>query len=267
MTLVSVCIPTYNSADYIIECLDSLLNQTLDSFEIIISDNCSTDNTVELVRKKNIKNLKIYQNSKNLGIAKNFNIVCNLAEGKYIKLLPSDDKITKDSLEKSVKCFEKNQDISLVVSSKRIINQSSKTILKKVTSFSEGRHLGKDVIWKILNSGRNPLGEPTVAMFKKDSFKSVGGFNEKYKLTLDIDLWVRLLDKGNLYFIDEPLGDFRIHPNSQSLERNIHKNYLQWLNDLQNKFDISRQRKIYIIMKIRFFNIAKQIFYFLLRIK
>ena len=267
MTLVSVCIPTYNSAKYIVECLDSLLNQTLDNFEIIISDNCSTDNTVELVRNKKIKNLKIYKNSKNMGIAKNFNIVCNLADGKYIKLLPSDDKITKDSLEKSVKYFEKHQDISLVVSSKKIINQSSKIILKNVSSFSEGIHVGKDVIWKILNSGRNPLGEPTVAMFKKDNFIEVGGFNENYKLTLDIDLWVRLLEKGNLYFIEKPLGYFRIHSKSQSLERNIYKNYLEWLHDFQDKFDISRQRRIFIIMKVRFFNIAKQLFYLFLRIR
>ena len=119
MTLVSVCIPTYNSAEYIVECLDSLLNQTLDSFEIIISDNCSTDNTVELVRNKKIKNLKIYQNSKNMGIAKNFNI-CVILLKESIKLLPSDDKITKDSLEKSVKYLEKHQDISLVVSSKKL---------------------------------------------------------------------------------------------------------------------------------------------------
>tara|TARA_B100000927_G_scaffold113045_1_gene91348 strand:- start:37472 stop:38275 length:804 start_codon:yes stop_codon:yes gene_type:complete len=266
MTLVSVCIPTYNSSEFISECLDSVISQSLENFEIIIADNCSSDNTVEIIKKMNISNIKIIQNKKNVGMAKNFNIVCNEASGKYIKLLPSDDRIAINSLQKSLESFETHNNISLVVSSKKIINKSSKKIIGKMSSFNEGIHNGNDVIRKILNSGRNPLGEPTVAMFKKEDFKKVGGFNEKYKLTLDIDLWIRLLQEGNLYFIEEPLGDFRVHFKSESLERNIHKNYLEWVNDIQKQYNLSNKRKFFIVIKVRFFNLLKQIFYKLIRV-
>ena len=136
-----------------------------------------------------------------------------------------------------------------------------KNYIKNVSSFSEGIHVGKDVIWKILNSGRNPLGEPTVAMFKKDNFIEVGGFNENYKLTLDIDLWVRLLEKGNFILLKNHSVILEFIRKAK-VSKEISINYLEWLHDLQDKFDISRQRRIFIIMKIRFFNIAKQLFYF-----
>jgi len=265
MTLVSICIPTYNSSLYISECLDSVVKQSFNDFEIIVSDNCSSDNTIELVDKKNIKNLKLIINKENMGMAKNFNLACNAASGKYIKLLPSDDIISQNSLERSLEYIQNNDDISLISSSKKIINESSETIIKKMSYFNEGVHEGRDVIWKILNSGRNPLGEPTVTLFKKEDFINVGGFNEKYDFTIDIDLWIRLLEKGNLYFIDEPLGSFRVHPQSYSVKRNIYKSYLEWLNDIQFNYNISKYRKMLILIKIKFFNILKQILYKLMR--
>lgn len=266
MTLISVCIPTYNSSQYISECIDSVLKQSYKKIEIIISDNCSTDNTLEIIEKKNIKNLKILRNKENLGIARNFNLVCNEASGEYIKLLPSDDTISPKSIEKSLKFIKNHKDIALVASSKKIINGSSDTIIRNISSFSEGVHLGRDVIRKILNSGRNPIGEPTVALFRKNEFINVGGFNEKYDFTLDIDLWIRLLEKGNLYFIEEPLGSFRVHSQSYSVRRNMHTNYLEWLNDIHFKYNISKYRKRFIVIKIKYFNLLKQIIYKLNRI-
>lgn len=265
MTLISVCIPTYNSSQYISECIDSVVNQSFKNIEIIVSDNCSSDNTVEIVEKKNIKNLKVIRNEENIGMAKNFNLACNEASGKYIKLLPSDDIISPNSIEKSLKFIDNHDEISLIASSKKIINQSSKTIIKKMSTFSEGVHEGRDVIWEILNSGRNPLGEPTVTLFKKEDFIDVGGFNEKYEFTLDIDLWIRLLEKGNLYFIEEPLGSFRVHPESHSVKRNMYISYLEWLNDIQFKYNISDYRKKFIVIKIKYFNFLKQVFYKLIR--
>ena len=267
MTLVSVCIPTYNSSQYISECIDSVVKQSFKNIEIIISDNCSSDNTIEIIEKKNIKNLKILRNKENIGIAKNFNLVCNEASGEYIKLLPSDDTILPNSIETSLKFIKNRGDISLVVSSKKIINGSSKIIINKMSSFSEGVHEGRDVIWKILNSGRNPLGEPTFALFKKEEFINVGGFNEEYDFTLDIDLWIRLLEKGNLYFIEEPLGSFRVHSNSYSVKRNMYTKYLEWLSDIQYIYGISKYRKRFIMIKIKYFNFLKQMFYILNRIR
>lgn len=266
MTLISVCIPTYNSSKFISECIDSVVKQSYKNIEIIISDNCSSDNTIEIIEKKNIKNLKILRNNENIGMAKNFNLVCNEASGEYIKLLPSDDTIEPKSIETSLKFFKNNPDISLVASSKKIINISSKTIIKKMSSFNEGVHEGSRVIWKILNSGRNPIGEPTVALFKKEEFINVGGFNEKYDFTLDIDLWIRLLEKGNLYFTEEPLGSFRVHPKSYSVKRKMYTSYLEWLNDIQYKYSISKYRKRFIVVKIKYFNFLKQIIYKLNRI-
>ena len=76
--LISVCIPTFNSEKYIIECLQSVLNQTYTEFEIIISDNDSSDDTLNLIESFKDERIKIFKNEKNIGMGNNFNKVVDM---------------------------------------------------------------------------------------------------------------------------------------------------------------------------------------------
>ena len=116
--LVSVCIPTYNRAEFLEETIESVLAQTFTDYEIVISDNCSTDNTEEVVQKyvANGHNIRYQRSDETVVACSNINRSLLLAEGKYIKLLFSDDKLAPACLEKFVDIMEKNPNVSLVTS-------------------------------------------------------------------------------------------------------------------------------------------------------
>ena len=261
--LISVCIPTFNSEKYIIECLQSVLNQTYTEFEIIISDNDSSDDTLNLIESFKDERIKIFKNEKNIGMGNNFNKVCRHASGEYIKLLPSDDTLTPDSLEKSVEPYIINDDVSLVMTAKSLVNSNSKILIEKVSFFSQGKHKSLDVTNKILKSGRNPLGEPGLALFKKSDFVKVGGFNHNLTLVIDLDFWIKILNIGKLYFIDEPLATFRIHQNSFSLNKKAVRDYTLWIQNLESPH-LNKYNRPLILLKIRVINFIKQVIYLFL---
>lgn len=118
---VSVVMATYNGEKYIKEQLDSICNQTYQIDEIIICDDKSTDNTVELIENYTLSNglqnlITLYKNDVNLGYADNFNRVIGLAEGEYIFFSDQDDIWVADKIQKMVDIMEKNPDCALLCS-------------------------------------------------------------------------------------------------------------------------------------------------------
>jgi len=261
MELISICIPTYNSEKYIYECLDSVARQTYKNLEIIVSDNNSDDNTLKIVRSFKLNNLKIFKNESNVGMVENFNLSFKYSTGKYIKFLASDDKIEKKSIEKAYEVFQKNDDVVLVSSSKKVINSNSKTIFKKISSLNEGGYNGDAIINKIIYSGRNPIGEPSTALIRRSVIEEVGGFKSMYPMTLDIDFWISILNCGNFYFIDEPLASFRVHENSYSVQKNSINEYKNWLRFKRNQGYINALQYSYISFKFFFTKNIKKLIY------
>ena len=258
--LISICIPTYNSERYISECINSVLNQTYKNFEIIISDNSSNDNTLKIIESFNDPRIKIFKNKKNVGLGKNFNIACSYATGEFIKLLPSDDTISHDCLEKSLKPFSQHNDIALVIGAKTIVDSKSKVLIKKVSFLKQGMYESSHILKKTIKSGRNPLGEPGLALFKKKDFYKINGFDSSLELIIDLDCWLKLLNLGNLFYIDKPMGTFRIHQNSYSLNKKIINGYLVWINNLNSPY-LKWYNKLVLNFKVRAINIIKQIIY------
>lgn len=102
MPLVSIAMATYNGEKYICEQFDSILSQTLQDFELVVCDDCSTDSTVQLLNdyaKKDIR-IKVFVNEKNLGFKKNFEKAISLCSGEYIALSDQDDIWKKNHIEK-----------------------------------------------------------------------------------------------------------------------------------------------------------------------
>lgn len=105
MPLVSILIPTYNRANLIHRAIDSALAQTFRDFEIVIVDNCSTDNTLDILleyERKFPKTIRVFQNSENLGPVMNWKKCASLAQAPFCKIIFSDDMIQNDYLEKTV---------------------------------------------------------------------------------------------------------------------------------------------------------------------
>ena len=138
--LVSVLIPIYNVSPYIEESINSILNQTYTNIEIIAIDDCSTDNTFEIVKSMATKDrrLKVLKNSVNLKISKTLNIAYKLSKGEFILRMDGDDVSSEDRIEKKLNFLFNNQNIDLV-------GCSTKTIS------ADGEYLGKTKMPSDLN--------------------------------------------------------------------------------------------------------------------
>src|SRR5690242_1647265 len=104
--LVSVCVPCYNGAHFIGATIESVLSQTFEDFELIIVDDHSTDETVEIVQAFTDSRIRFSRNRENLGMGANWNHVLSLGLGKYVKLLCEDDLIHDECLERQVSLLE-----------------------------------------------------------------------------------------------------------------------------------------------------------------
>ena len=110
MSLVSIIVPVYNVEKYLDKCLKNLVNQTYSNIEIIIIDDCSTDNSYNIIKKyEKYKNIKIIHNKENLGISAARNIGLKQAQGDYILFVDSDDWVEKDAVDKLYNLINKFQ--------------------------------------------------------------------------------------------------------------------------------------------------------------
>lgn len=215
---VSVCIPTYNYADYLPMAVESVLKQNFHDFELIIQDDCSTDETAELVRRYLSDERVIFGvNERNLGLAGNWNRCLAKARGEYIKFVFADDLLASpDALGKMVLVMDSDPRFSLVASARNIINAGShlvRVLCEFKGSFTDE---GTEVIRKCLLRQANLIGEPTAVMFRRKAAER--GFNPDYDQMIDLEMWFYLLEKGRFAFIDEPLASFRIHPRQKTAE-------------------------------------------------
>ncbi|HKJ45099.1 MAG TPA: glycosyltransferase family 2 protein, partial [Balneolales bacterium] len=110
---VSIGMPVYNGENYIERAISSILAQTYKDFELIISDNASTDKTQEICKMfvGRDNRVRYHRNSKNIGAARNYNIVFRLSRGKYFKWAAHDDELAPAFLEDAVNVLEKNKDV------------------------------------------------------------------------------------------------------------------------------------------------------------
>jgi len=219
--LISICIPTYNSESFIKETIDSVLNQTYKNIEVIITDDCSKDKTVEIIRSFSDLRIKFFKNDKNLGVEGNWNKALQLASGKYIKLMGADDILYPTCIEEQVKVLEdtNNTDIVLTTSYKNVINQDGKLIMTRRFPGASGRINGITALKKSLRHGTNIIGEPVAGLFRAEILKKSGYYNGENLYMIDLDLWSRMLKFGDLFVIDKVLYAFRI--STQSISSNI----------------------------------------------
>lgn len=122
---MSIGMPVYNGEKYLQPALDSILNQTFTNFELIISDNASTDNTSEICKRyaQRDNRIRYYRNQRNLGAPMNFNLTVKLSKGKYFKWAAADDVHTPEYLQKCINILESDESIVLCHSKTARINE------------------------------------------------------------------------------------------------------------------------------------------------
>ena len=109
--LISVILPVFNVEKYIVECIASILNQTIQDYELLIIDDCSTDKTLEMVAGFSDNRIKIITKEKNSGLVDSLNLGMQLAKGKYIARMDGDDISVADRFEKQLQVLENDSNI------------------------------------------------------------------------------------------------------------------------------------------------------------
>lgn len=106
--LISIIIPVYNAEKFIEDTINTVINQTYDNYEIILIDDCSTDNSVNIINKYLTSNIKLYKNKENIGVGLTRNVGIKHSKGDYIAFLDADDLWDKEKLEKQFKFMRNN---------------------------------------------------------------------------------------------------------------------------------------------------------------
>lgn len=269
---VSVCIPCYNSEKFIAKTIQSVLNSTYKNFDLIIIDNCSKDNTVNIVKgfQKRYKNIFLYKNKKNIGMFPNMNRCIDLARGKYLKIVCSDDLLYPECLEKEVLAFEDNKNVVLVYGASDIITNSGKHIFTRKFFKKDRKMNGGVLINQILLSGRNPLGEPTGIMIKTDILKKFKlHFINSFRYVSDLDLWIKILQHGNGYYCHSVLTAFRLHSGqgTNTLFKKALNEHIMLSLKYSDEYGLQLFDTFFIYIKLLFFYYAKIVIMFFTKVE
>lgn len=226
--LVSICIPTYNGEKYLEEALNSAINQSYVNIEVIVSDDASTDKTMEIIDKyKNLTQIPFYiYNHIPSGIGANWNNCLKKANGKFIKFLFQDDILHNNCIETMVELALTDQKVGLVYCKRKIlydpVDKSHKewvknygNLHKRWTNFEVEQGIQKGIKYlkkyDLRNEPPNKIGEPTAVLLNVDCLNKAGYFDEQLKQSLDFEYWYRVMKYFKIGFVDEELVVFRLH--------------------------------------------------------
>lgn len=199
---VSVLMTCYNAAATIEESVRSILAQTFTDWELVLVDNCSTDNSIELVRQINDSRIRIIDLHKNHGRTPALNISLNNARGEYIAILDADDTSTEDRFRLQVDCLYKNPELVLVASWYRNIDAFGNLINEVKTPT---QHL--EVVRRLASNC--PFMNSAV-MFKSESIRILGGYDPRFKYSQDLALWLGLATLGEFKILPKFLTNIRL---------------------------------------------------------
>ncbi len=212
--MVSVIIPNYNHAPFLTERIESVLNQTYQDFEVIILDDCSTDNSREIIEKyrNHPKVSKIVYNETNSGSTfRQWQKGFGLAKGEYIWIAESDDVAHPEFLEAVVNEMSRQDNVVLGFSSMIRIDENGKNYGEiPLTSMGKFPMEGKDFIRHNMLFGCHILNASS-AVFKKSSLSKISDEYTAYKGSGDYLFWIEIANTGRVVKVNRPLDLFRNH--------------------------------------------------------
>lgn len=215
--LISVIIPVYNVAgNYLRECLDSVLNQTYNNYEICIADDCSTNKeTLEVLKEyeKKYKKVKVIYREKNGHIVEASNSALSIASGDYITLLDNDDVIEKNALYEMVKVLNNDKKIDMIYSDEDKLDLNGKRCEPNFKpDWSPDTLMSMNYICHFV-------------MMRKSIIDEIGGFRKGTEGSQDYDLFLRFTERtNNIYHLSKILYHWRMIEGSTSMAKKF-KNY------------------------------------------
>lgn len=228
---VSVCVPTYNGASHLKECIRSIQAQTFSDFEVLVCDDQSSDGTLDLARSLAGDDLRFrfVPNPRRFGLVGNWNNCIKQARGEWIKFVFQDDLLKPQCLEKMHRTAISNN--ALFVCCRRdFIFEGEPTpetcrfylnhAVQLEEFYAQGSYVSPTVFAKAVAefSGTNFVGEPTVTLIHRTLFDNYGVFNPSLIMSCDLECWCRFGTHVGVTLVPDILASFRVHNNSTSAD-------------------------------------------------
>lgn len=205
--LVSIVLPVYNGARYLEQSVNSCIEQTYSNWELIIVDDCSTDDTPRIVDSlaEKCPRIHAFHNETNRKLPASLNIGFQHAQGQFLTWTSHDNLYRKHAIERMVSVLMENRDIHVVYAAFQIIDENSALRAKRPTA--EPEELSRS----------NVVG--ACFLYRNEVHAALGGYDEDVFLAEDYDFWLRAFCKFRLHAIDEDLYLYRVHEASLTSER------------------------------------------------
>ncbi len=210
--MFSLLIAHYNNFDYFKDCYSSILNQTVKDFEVIIVDDCSTDNSFEQIQDwvKNDSRFHLFRNDQNKGVGFTKRRCAELAKGDFCGFIDPDDALSEDAIEQSVIKY-KHPDV-VATHSQFYLCDSGLNVLKVYPNTRKVKN--SNTHFFNINFEVNHF-----FTFRRNMYEKSGGINAELTSAVDQDLYLKMYDLGKLAYISKPLYLYRLHEKGVSQEK------------------------------------------------
>ena len=217
MPKISIIVPCFNCERYLSYSLDSILNQSFFDTEVIIIDDCSTDNTRNIINGYKDSRIIIMRNQYNSGPATTRNRGMKIAKGEYIAFCDGDDLWEKDKLYMQYELLNKNKEFDIAYSDSRIINEKGEFNGYNFSDLFKGERNRTGDIFLLLCK-TNFINTPTV-MMRKSCVEKAGYFPENFRYLEDWIYWIKLAYSFKYLYSPEKFAQYRIHSNSTNKDK------------------------------------------------
>ncbi|MBA3866598.1 MAG: glycosyltransferase, partial [Solirubrobacterales bacterium] len=220
---VSVCVPAYQSEANLQQTLDSVWGQDFEDLELVIVDDGSSDATSEIIAAQTDPRLRAFRHEPNRGQAATVGEAVARARGDLVKFLDADDILHADCLGTMVRALDEQPDASFAFCRREILAEDPDDPgirswievlgdlpgnFSRIEPVNDGRALLREYLAARLPG--NWIAEPAGVMARRSDLLAVGGYNRRLRQNNDMDLWVRLMTRGSVVFVDRPLYTYRL---------------------------------------------------------
>lgn len=219
MPKISVIMPLYNSEDYVEQAIHSVLSQTMRDFELLVLDDGSEDKSIEIVQKFSDKRIRVVIHAENMGAAKARNTLLEIATGKYIALMDSDDLSLPQRFAKQVRLLDSQPQAGGCGAWIQILGRRPHALWRYPAD--------PDAVRACMLFG-SPLAAPTVMVRTSILAQPHLQFDSRFEPAEDYDLWERIARTYNLYNITEVLALYRIHSSQLSQRKRKKQQDCSW---------------------------------------
>jgi glycosyltransferase involved in cell wall biosynthesis len=205
---VSIILPTYNGARYLLEAIDSCLTQTYESLELIVVDDCSTDETPSILARVDDKRVKRLRNATNQGLPRSLNIGFNASKGNYLTWTSDDNLFAPRAIEKMVSYLDEHAEVAFVYADHWNIDLA-------------GRTIGQVCFGPPSSTGELTCLGMCCFLYRRIVYETIGDYDPSAALAEDYDYWLRVRQHFKMRHIDEHLYHYRLHPTSLTSQHGI----------------------------------------------